>query len=48
MCSVRVCAHCGVARADAPRGKLSQCAGCKQGGRPPIYYCSEQCMAQDW
>ncbi|KAL4433104.1 hypothetical protein ABPG77_006531 [Micractinium sp. CCAP 211/92] len=45
---MRVCAHCGVRRADAPGGKLSQCSRCKVEGRPPVHYCSDQCMAQNW
>lgn len=45
---MRVCAHCGVQRAVAPGGKLSQCARCKEEGRPSVHYCSEQCMAQNW
>ncbi|KAL4428261.1 hypothetical protein ABPG75_002350 [Micractinium tetrahymenae] len=45
---MRVCAHCGVRRTAAPGAKLSQCARCKEEGRPPVYYCSEQCMAQNW
>ena len=45
-CSLRVCAHCGVRRDEAPAAtKLKVCSSCREAGRATTYYCSEVCVA---